>query len=124
MRSKIDWANLIVGKKFTVFALFYVVLEGNFQVQALGGAYVWRGDLTEGFLRYEFGGLIFGEVIHGGAYLQNFTVLYWCCSAEKFPHPSHPVYGQVPRKLSHPKLCRQKFYHAQQHHNMFRLIKC
>ena len=76
MRSKIDWANLIVGKKFTVFALFYVVLEGNFQVQALGGAYVWRGDLTEGFLRYEFGGLIFGEVIHGGAYLQNFTVLY------------------------------------------------
>ena len=25
-----------------------------------GGAYIWRGDLTEGFLRYEFGGLIFG----------------------------------------------------------------
>ena len=24
------------------------------------GAYIWRGDLTEGFLRYEFGGLIFG----------------------------------------------------------------
>ena len=24
-----------------------------------GGAYIWRGDLTEGFLRYEFGGLIF-----------------------------------------------------------------
>ena len=87
MRSKIDWASLIVGKKFTVFALFYVVIEGNFQVQAPGGAYVWRGDLTEGFWRYEFGGLIFGEVIHGGAYFRNFTVLYWCCSAEKFPHP-------------------------------------
>ena len=25
-----------------------------------GGAYIWRGDLTEGFLRYEFGRLIFG----------------------------------------------------------------
>lgn len=25
-----------------------------------GGAYIWRGVLTEGFLRYEFGGLIFG----------------------------------------------------------------
>ena len=25
-----------------------------------GGAYIRRGDLTEGFLRYEFGGLIFG----------------------------------------------------------------
>ena len=24
------------------------------------GAYFWRGDLTEGFLRYEFWGLIFG----------------------------------------------------------------
>ena len=24
------------------------------------GAYIWRGDLTEGFLRYEFRGLIFG----------------------------------------------------------------
>ena len=25
------------------------------------GAYIWRGDLTEGFLLYEFGGLIFRE---------------------------------------------------------------
>ena len=35
------------------------------------GAYIyfWTGDLTEGFLRYEFGGLI-----HGGAYFRNFTV--------------------------------------------------
>ena len=24
------------------------------------GAYIWRGDLTEGFLRYESGGVIFG----------------------------------------------------------------
>ena len=24
------------------------------------GAYIWRGDLTEDFLRYEFGGIIFG----------------------------------------------------------------
>ena len=27
---KIDWASLIVGRKFTVFALFYFVFEGNF----------------------------------------------------------------------------------------------
>ena len=26
----IDWASLIVGSKFTVFALFYFELEGNF----------------------------------------------------------------------------------------------
>ena len=41
-----------------MFALFYFVFEGNLQVQA-PGAYIRRGDLTDGFLRYEFGGLIF-----------------------------------------------------------------
>ena len=30
-------ASLIVGRKCTVFALFYFVFEGNFQVQAPGG---------------------------------------------------------------------------------------
>ena len=49
----------MVRRKFTVFALFYFVFECNFQVQARG-AYIWRGDLTEGFLRYELWGLIFG----------------------------------------------------------------
>ena len=42
LRFKIDWASLIVGSKFTVFALFYFVLEGNFQVQALGGLILGR----------------------------------------------------------------------------------
>ena len=37
LRFKIDWANLIVGRKFIVFALFYFVFEGNFQVQVPGG---------------------------------------------------------------------------------------
>ena len=31
LRFKIDWASLIVARKFTVFALFYSVFEGNFQ---------------------------------------------------------------------------------------------
>ena len=44
------------------FSLFPFVSDGNFQVQPRGGeAYIWRGDLTEGFLRYGFGGLIFGR---------------------------------------------------------------
>ena len=38
---------------------FTLYLRTNFQVQAPGGL-IWRGDLTEGFLRYRFGGLIFG----------------------------------------------------------------
>ena len=37
LRFKIDWASLIVGRKFTGFALFCFVFEGNFQVRASGG---------------------------------------------------------------------------------------
>ena len=71
MRFKIDWASLVVGSKFTVFALFYFVFEVNFPSTSPRGAYIWRGALTEGFLRYRFGGLI-----HGGAYFWNVTVFY------------------------------------------------
>ena len=60
-RFKIDWASLIVGNKFTVFALFYFVFEGNFPSTSPRGAYIWRGDLTEGFLRYRSVGLVFGR---------------------------------------------------------------
>ena len=52
-------------------------MRAIFQVQAPAGAYIWKGDLTEGFLQYRFGGLTFGGAyIHGGAYFRNFTVLY------------------------------------------------
>ena len=37
LRFKIDWASLTVGRKFAVFAFFYYVFEGNFQVQVPGG---------------------------------------------------------------------------------------
>ena len=37
LRCKIDCASLIVGRKYTVFALFSFVFEGKFQVQAPGG---------------------------------------------------------------------------------------
>ena len=60
LRFKIDWASLIVGSKFTVFALLYFVFEDNFPSTSPRGPHIWRGDLTEGFLRYRFGGAIFG----------------------------------------------------------------
>ena len=71
LRLKIDWANFIVGSKFTVFALFHFVFEGNFpSTSPLGaylegrlsagfctlrvwGAYIWRGLFSE-FFRYLF----------------------------------------------------------------------
>ena len=39
------------------------------------GVYIQRGDLTEGFLRYGFGGLYLEVLIHGMAYFRNFTVI-------------------------------------------------
>ena len=59
MRFKIDWASLSVGGKFTVFALFYFVFEGNFQVQAPP--------------RRGWGRLYLEGLIHGGAYFRNFS---------------------------------------------------
>ena len=46
--------------KFTMFVLFYFVFEGNFLGTSPRRAYIWRDDLTEGFLRYRLWGLIFG----------------------------------------------------------------
>ena len=65
MRFKIDWASLIVAGKFTVFALFHFVFEGNFPSTNLRGAHIWRGDLTEGFLRYRLGGVYLEGSIFG-----------------------------------------------------------
>ena len=65
MRFKIDWASVIVGRKFTVFALFYFVCEGKFQVQAPRGLYL-DGRFNGGFFALRVGGglyldgLIFG----------------------------------------------------------------
>ena len=65
LRFKVDWASLIVRSKFTVFALFYFVFEGNFPSTSPEGgggggggrgAYIWRGlymeRITFGILRY------------------------------------------------------------------------
>ena len=42
LRFKIDRACLIVGGKFTVFALFDFVFEGNFPSTSPREAYIWR----------------------------------------------------------------------------------
>ena len=52
LRFKINWASLTVGSKFTVFALFYFVFEGNFPSFSQA-----PGDLTEGFYVTGLGGL-------------------------------------------------------------------
>ena len=73
-----DWASLIVGRKFTVFALFYFVFGGNFPSTSPRGAYIWRGDLTEGFLRYRFGGAYIWRAYTWRGLFRHFTVQCLC----------------------------------------------
>ena len=77
LRFKIDWVRLILGRKFTVFRCFTLYLRAISKYKPLEGgrATIWRNDLTQGFMRYEFGGLYLEGLIHGGAYFRNFTVL-------------------------------------------------
>ena len=67
MRFKISWASLIAGSKCTVFALFYFVFEGNFQVQALGELIFEGVILRKVFCVTSLGGLYLEELIHEGA---------------------------------------------------------
>ena len=69
LRFKIDWASLIDRRKSTINFLFYFVFEDNFPSTSRG-AYIWRGDLTEGFFALP----VLERLIHGGAYFPNFTV--------------------------------------------------
>ena len=45
LRLKIDCVSLIVGSKCTVFALFYLVFEGNFPITSPGGGLIFGGAI-------------------------------------------------------------------------------
>ena len=81
MRLKIDWTSLLLGRKFTVFICFTLYLTEISKYKHPGGAYIWRGDLTEVFCVTSLGGLYLEGLIHGGAYFWNFTVY-----GEKYRH--------------------------------------
>ena len=62
------------GKRKKIYVTVTILLCFTLNLRAISkykppGAYIRRGDLTEGFLLYEFQGLIFG-----GAYFRNFTI--------------------------------------------------
>ena len=101
LRFKIDWASLIVGSKFTVFALFYFVFEGNFPstsphggrfnvgffaLPALG-AYIWKGLYLEvlifGILQYLFNKSCSFQgcavIVQTWLYLKQYRLNYWKC---------------------------------------------
>ena len=64
-----------MGRKFTIFALFYFEFEGKFQVQAPRGAYIGRGNLTE----------VFCVTILGSSYLEG--PIHVFTSLASLPYP-------------------------------------
>ena len=45
LRFKLDWTSLIVGSKFTVFALCYFVFEDNFPGTSPWGGLTYGGAI-------------------------------------------------------------------------------
>ena len=87
LRFKTDWASLIIGSEFTVFALFYFVFEGNFPSTSPRGAYIWGGYLTEIFALP-----VWGAYIWRGLYMEGliFGILwYFRHDCDELTHVHH-----------------------------------
>ena len=77
LRFKIDCARLIVRSKFTIFALFCFVFEGNFPSTSPRGGLFLEGQFNGGFFALPvWGGLYLEGLIHGGAYFRKFPVYF------------------------------------------------
>ena len=108
-----------MGRKFTIFALFYFVFEGKFQVQAApggrGGLYS-EGGFNGGFFCVTIlGGLYLGGLIHGGAYFRNFKV---CCGSILFSFVSKHfiIHYQLPKNINtKDKIEPQHIHHHHQY---------
>ena len=63
------------GKEIYHFSFVLLCIRGQIaSTSPPWGAYIRRGNLAEGFLRYDLGGLYLEGLVHGGAYFRNFTI--------------------------------------------------
>ena len=69
MRFKIDWASLILGRKFTVSLCFTLYLRAISKYKPLGGLYL-EGQFNGGFFALR----VWGAYTRRGLYFRNFTV--------------------------------------------------
>ena len=77
---KIDWASLIVGSKFTVFALFNFVFEGNFPNTSPRGGLYLEGRFKEGFFALPFwGAYIWRSLYMEGLFFRILQYMLVCC---------------------------------------------
>ena len=91
LRFKIDWANPIVARKFTVFVCFTLYLRAISKKKPPGSLYL-EGRFNGGFFCVtSLGGLYLEGVMHGGAYFRNFTVT---CGVTSLSHEKPALRGQ------------------------------
>ena len=76
MCFKIDWAGLILGRKFNVFR-FYLVFEGNLQVQAPRGGLYLEGSFNGGF----FASRVWGAYIWRGLFSEFYGIFFLLSNA-------------------------------------------
>ena len=72
LHFKIDWASLTVGRKFTIFALYYFTFEAISKYKPRGGLYLEGRFNFFFFCVTSLGGLYLEGLIHGGAYSRNY----------------------------------------------------
>ena len=79
MRLKIDWANLILGRKFIVFLCFTLYLRAISKYKPLGGLYL-EGRFNGGFFALE----VWGAYIWRGLYMEGliFGILWYLHSSD------------------------------------------
>ena len=79
MRLKIDWANLILGRKFIVFLCFTLYLRAISKYKPLGGLYL-EGRFNGGFFALE----VWGAYIWRGLYMEGliFGILWYLRSRD------------------------------------------
>ena len=70
MRFKIDWASLILGRKFTVFLCFTLYLRAISKYKPPGGLYL-EGRFNGGFFALR----VWGAYIWRGLFSEFYTVL-------------------------------------------------
>ena len=99
MRLKIDWASPIVGCKFTIFALFYFVFEGNFPISSPQGAYL-EGRFNGGFFTLPVGGGLYMEGLIFGIYGIRYVVKNNSCHPSRGSVASHSNLDFEMSKLS------------------------
>ena len=71
MRFKIDWASLIVGRKFTVFAFFTLYLRAIFKYKSPGGL-IFGGQFNGGFFALR----VWGAYIWRGLFSESYGISY------------------------------------------------